>query len=1596
MKINFKICQRSIAYILFTSLFIHSCSVFHKSTLSTQKCCSEIFIKKFNNKRVVVQEGYVVHFYMKAGKLKATVEEDLPGGLKKEYSGLPVYIEKNLDMQKLMGTNKLALSKFIHVNLPEKQCLGYVFVGLQRSIKIDTYNQDEQDRLVVRKGKDELPQIANETCTYTQACQLLKVNSPQAASINLSHEKLNKNQFEVLKQIIDNNVVVGYIHWGEVPPDCCLLKEQIEKRLVQNICNYTYHPSDYIHGLLAYHIYTNPKAGQRIDLSVLSQEISHQLSTSIHTSWEIVQVKDDSRKTGYYSALYVNKNMHQAVLAFQGTKFELAKDLLRTYSDLQEDIDGVLGNAITEQQALAYEATKNAVDYIKHQGFNLSITGHSLGGYFAELGVAFCYLEFNCRKVKGVVFDSPGTDRKLNSFKSNIKNHHTKFIIEDLPIITYLSAPNLINACNGHPGEVYRIYPNLKWPDWVERCMKLTTCLPNVGLKLKNMSKSILAITGHSLVTMLSLFNPVTGKPREYIRVEDWPTLNTDNLPYVGKKDILGTNLGARKGAIIGSSMAAGTGPIGYAIGYTLGHCIGNHVGGAIAKRLGTVASVATVLANWFKIDQQQYLSTLAYLDEACRQPNLVAKDNFKLNYLGHYKQSSLSIREHALNIDDYKGIDWYLFELYKHTAKLERLSAKDLVLTVLKNIVKDYEVISVSGRPFIRLTTINNHIECLRDKMRRALDVLPVLSIEDALEASTIHDLTKKFEDRYIQHFRRLRSYITQAKSKNYMPRENKQEELRTQLAYQGICVVYGHGGVGKSTLVAEYGYEQKERQAVWWIPAETLEKLTASYQHLAQELDINYQKLAQEKRWQPNQYLPELVREIYNVLDDRKQSTLLILDNATDTKLINECLLHRPSLVQIIITTRDQRSFSDYIQIKLDAFTYEEGQAYIQKKLNFYYPDKQAVQDLIEEVGLIPQKLELATSYIKEVKFMSIEKYVTKLRDLKQQGKKQQGKLILPEARLGLETLNTSAQLLMRYGVYLDPDFIPLSLVNGLLRISDEEELDAILVALERLSLITIISRPSKEGIQIHREVQAACKEYQVWKERSKPSQQELVSALIQVLEECMPDLSEVSDSMWNKANLYATNVTYFLSEIQEGDYPFRKADELFQRLGDYNQKIQYNYHKALEYYKKSLKIRKEFCTNNYLDIAISYNRIGSNYQAISQFHKATNSFHKAIKMLEINHSVNTNEKAYADEEAWALNGIATIYATSGNYQEALRYYDQTWKIYQKIYKDDHYNKAYVLVKKGIVYQALGNYQAALAKYQEALKIYKNLYVIDSHVNIAHVLNRIGSAYERLNRHQEALEKYYKPALIMYQKVYEDNGNISNHPDIAYTLNGIGSAYQALGKHQKALYYHEEAHKVYKEVYKNNNAYIAYTLNGKGAAYQGLARYQESLTCHQEAHNIYRELYKNDHPDIAYSLNKLGATYLALGKHQQALEKYERALNMYRIRYKGNHIGIASTLNGIGAVYQALCMHQEALDKCQQALKMYKEIYTTETANHSDTAYSLYIIGSIYQDLFQYQEALKYLSQAFEIYQQIYPEGYPYIQMVKEKLVAVQQKLN
>ena len=71
---------------------------------------------------------------------------------------------------------------------------------------------------------------------------------------------------------------------------------------------------------------------------------------------------------------------------------------------------------------------------------------------------------------------------------------------------------------------------------------------------------------------------------------------------------------------------------------------------------------------------------------------------------------------------------------------------------------------------------------------------------------------------------------------------RSSATRRLAEVLHDAGVCVVHGFGGVGKSTLAAQYAHAQKSEQVVRWLAADSSSKLQSLYKQSGDELKLDH----------------------------------------------------------------------------------------------------------------------------------------------------------------------------------------------------------------------------------------------------------------------------------------------------------------------------------------------------------------------------------------------------------------------------------------------------------------------------------------------------------------------------------------------------------------------------------------------------------------------------------------------------------------------------------------------------------------------------------------------------------------------------------
>ncbi|MEL6152633.1 MAG: NB-ARC domain-containing protein, partial [Bacteroidota bacterium] len=187
--------------------------------------------------------------------------------------------------------------------------------------------------------------------------------------------------------------------------------------------------------------------------------------------------------------LYCNEPKKQLVLAYKGLEFS-------NMANAAPEVD--IKQLMATQEQVLTDLLTEALSIAQTQQDSLIVTGHSLGGWLAQLTVFMAQQLYPETHVKAIAFDSPGTRPMLEHLNAG----PDAIQLDHLDITNYLSTPNFINASSPHVGTVYQVVFD--------------------RFSLKPM---VYNQQSHAVENFLRAFNPDTGTAYQCAFVQQWPLL---------------------------------------------------------------------------------------------------------------------------------------------------------------------------------------------------------------------------------------------------------------------------------------------------------------------------------------------------------------------------------------------------------------------------------------------------------------------------------------------------------------------------------------------------------------------------------------------------------------------------------------------------------------------------------------------------------------------------------------------------------------------------------------------------------------------------------------------------------------------------------------------------------------------------------------------------------------------------------------------------------------------------------------------------------------------------------------------------------------
>jgi tetratricopeptide (TPR) repeat protein len=980
---------------------------------------------------------------------------------------------------------------------------------------------------------------------------------------------------------------------------------------------------------------------------------------------------------------------------------------------------------------------------------------------------------------------------------------------------------------------------------------------------------------------------------------------------------------------------------------------------------------------------------------------------NFVINNNDLLKNEELNLSSNNLNVDYFlnKLIDINLNDLNDQLIKsqLKELKSSFSIETKLnerKKIVSDTLTISKIKEIMIRLSDVSNE------------------SIEKYLQS--VENLNKSSNIKITN--------ILSDFPKIFTGRSEELKKIKESLDNCQFVYIYGRSGTGKTTLASKYTYllqEKKPDYIIRWIDAN---KLKQCFMNLAEELNID-NKLETEELFEKIKVIlnNKLNRNILFVIDN------LIYDLNKNIKNDFDYLLNNfVSNLKFLITTKNQNiskklKHKKCKEIELITFNQDESINFIDQKLNIVHKNK------LQKEGWI----KLLQEYIYLHLPIRLDKLISRINTKQRESFENIKKYLQSEEKNKFSTLkkeNPYAYEILKYLSFLNRKTISYDFICFLMikKESNNEEKqieeDLINKSLNYLIENSEISI-NDDGLfyKIHGTTQNDIIST-MSEDIEKLYLKKIISALNELINDELLNKNKIKiDRELNEYKEHSDNILMFhLEKIENKNENkielLEKCAYIYEKVLIENETTFENYTKALEYYFKSLEIRKETLPTNHPDIASSYYNIGGIYFKKGDNDKAIEYYFKSLEIRK--ETLPPNHPSIAT----SYNNIGLIYQNKGDNEKALEYYSKSLEIRNKIYPLNHPDIAKSFNNIGLVYSNRGDYKKALEYYSKSSEIWEQT-MSPNHPDIATSYNNIGVTYFNKGDNDKALYYYSKSLEILketlppnhpdiatpynnigliYSKKYDNDKALEyysksleilketlppNHPDIATPYNNIGLIYSKKGDNDKALEYLIKSLGILKETLPPNHPDIATPYNNIGSIYNKMGDNDKAIEYYFKSLEIRKETLPPNHPNIATSYINIGSIYLNKGDNDKALEYYSKSLEILKETLPPNHPDIATSYNNIGSIYNKMGDNDKAIEYYFKSLEIRKE---SLPPNHPNIATSYINIGSIYQNKGDNEKALVYYSKSLEIRNKIYPLNHPDIATSYNNIGSVYNKMS
>jgi tetratricopeptide (TPR) repeat protein len=554
-------------------------------------------------------------------------------------------------------------------------------------------------------------------------------------------------------------------------------------------------------------------------------------------------------------------------------------------------------------------------------------------------------------------------------------------------------------------------------------------------------------------------------------------------------------------------------------------------------------------------------------------------------------------------------------------------------------------------------------------------------------------------------------------------------------------LAAVHGLGGIGKTSLAAEYAHRHVESfGGVWWAPAQERTLLLASLALLAARLDP---KLSAE----PDQ--ERAARAAVSAISSRAGLPfLLVYDNVEAPDQIRD--LVPTAGARVLLTTRWADWGGQAVELKVDALAPSAAAAFLEKRA--MRNDPAGAARLAAALGCLPLALDQAGAFCR-LSRTGFDAYVDRIDSRIAKAPKGYPASVAATFGVAIERVTAecpAAETLLAFCAFLAPENIPLDLVDA--EIADEEErAEAMMV----LSAVSLIEQPNLEGdqpvVSVHRLVQAAMRA----RLAEKGQAQATLTRVIQKLAAAFPPVRFGQITMASRRALLLPHVLAARDCFHTiGVQTSAEAIRLFDAAGRYLDS-RGDYRAAEPLFRDAIAIGERTHGGDHRDIAFALHNLALVCLHSSRREEADQLIARAIPMIESTLDRN-------DAEAVAqLNILANLLSLVGRKREAEALYREAIAMTEERDGLEHEDLAGLLNNLANLLRSMKDDAEAEICYRRAIAI--GVKAFGAHdVNVARHSHNLANLLRVRRRYAEA-EPLYRDAIATLADALPPNSPVT-----------------------------------------------------------------------------------------------------------------------------------------------------------------------------------------------------------------------------------------